>query len=270
MSTFHHRFFIIGLLVIALGLAACREREVIVVLPTQIDIDAAATAAVLTREAPPSGFEIVSFPQIDANINNLDFYRAEVSLAFDGTFARTPRLASAATSAIITVNSAQQAKRIESTFDNNLQEDTEPVQLDAVLLGEDTFVVRNGTCITNADQAELATQLSASAVLGGIQQAEAFGQRATLNGEPVWLYRFDAEDLVLPNVTQIDNSRIVGLSGELWVSPTTNTVIRYYLNLDVENVTLFGEALPVTGSLLMRYDLYLHEDSANISVPFGC
>jgi hypothetical protein len=256
--------------VVCVLLAACREREVVVVLPTEVDINAAATAAVLTREAPPQGFETVSFPQIDQNTANLDHYRAEVSLSFEGNFARTPRLASATTTAMITVNRAQQAKRVESSFVNNLQDGNEPVQLDAVRLGEDDFVVQNGRCLTNADQAELATQLSAAAVLGGVQQAESAAQRATLNGEAVWLYRFDAEDLVLPNVQQIDNSRIVGLSGELWVSPATNTVIRYYLNLDVENVTLFGEALPVTGSLLLRYDLYLHEDAANINVPFGC
>jgi hypothetical protein len=35
-------------------------------------------------------------------------------------------------------------------------------------------------------------------------------------------------------------------------------------------VTLFDEPLPVTGALILRYDLFLHEDPPNISIPFGC
>jgi hypothetical protein len=107
-------------------------------------------------------------------------------------------------------------------------------------------------------------------VLGGVREARALPRRAIVNGEQVWEYSFTLDDLNLPNVSFGDNSRVVGLSGELWVSPARGVVVRYYLNLNVENVTLFDEPLPVTGALILRYDLFLHEDPPNISIPFGC
>lgn len=259
-------FFLIALLL----LTSCRQREVIITLPTETTLEQAATAAVLTREAPPPGFDVVRFPLIDANLTQLDSYRAQFSFAFNGTFARTPRLASTETRGETTANVLQQARRTVSTISTTLQPDVRPLQLDAVLLGEDPFLVRDGVCITNREEALLATQLIAGTVLGGVREARALPRRAVVNGEQVWEYRFTLEDLNLPNVTFGDNSRVVGLSGELWVSPARNVVVRYYLNLNVENVTLFNEPLPVTGALVLRYDLFLHEDPPNISIPFGC
>jgi hypothetical protein len=46
--------------------------------------------------------------------------------------------------------------------------------------------------------------------------------------------------------------------------------MRYYLTMDVENVTLFSSTLPVTGTLTLQYDLYDVGIVPNISVPFGC
>lgn len=258
------------LLTLALLLTACRQREIVITLPTETTLEMAATAAVLTREAPPPGFERVRFPVIDANLTQLDSYRAQFSFAFNGTFARTPRLASTETRGETTANVLQQARRTVSTISTTIQPDVRPLQLDAVLLGQDPFLVRDGACVTNRDEALLATNLVAGAVLGGVREAQALPRRAIVNGEQVWEYSFTLDDLNLPNVTLGDNSRIVGMSGELWVSPSRNVVVRYYLNLNVENVTLFDEPLPVTGAIIVRYDLFLHEDPPNISIPFGC
>lgn len=255
---------------LGLALSACRQREIVITMPTQANMDMAATASVLTREAPPSGFDTVSFPQLDANTAALDHFRAEVSFVFNGTFSRTPRLAAADTSAVITAYPAEQARRVVATITNTIQPDTRPITLDAVLLGNDPFLVRNGTCTDRPEEARLATQLDAAALLGGIEQAQVAPRRATLNGEAVWLYTFTQADMLLPALTMGDNSRVIGLSGELWVSPSRNVVVRYYVNLDVDNVTLFNQPLPVTGSILMRYDLYLHEEPPNINVPYGC
>lgn len=262
--------FKLALLVLLLGLTACRQREIVIMLPTETTLEQAATAAVLTREAPPAGFERVRFPIIDANLTQLDSYRAQFSFAFNGTFARTPRLASTETRGETTANVLQQARRTVSSISTTIQPDVRPLQLDAVLLGEDPFLVRDGTCVTNREEALLATNLIAGAVLGGVREAQALPRRAVVNGEPVWEYSFTLDDLILPNVTLGDNSRIVGMTGELWVSPARNVVVRYYLNLNVENVTLFDEPLPVTGAIILRYDLFLHEDPPNISIPFGC
>jgi hypothetical protein len=257
-----------GALIVAL--VACRPREAEVVLPTVVDLDTAATQAVLTREAPPPGFASVSFPRIDANLGDIPGWRSEFSLAFNGNFSRTSRSATALTEGVQRYNLLQNARRLTISFVNTLQTDADPVALEIVTLGEDPFLVRNGVCIRAEDEARLAAQLSAGAVLGGLQQAAAAPQRAIINGQQAWRYSFTHEDLVLPGVTFGDDSRVTGLAGELWVAPALNAVVRYYLNLDVENVGLFESSLPVTGTLLLRYDLYREETPPNISVPFGC
>jgi hypothetical protein len=258
------------LLALTVLLTACRQREVVIVLPTETTLELAATAAVLTREAPPPGFDVVRFPLIDANLTQLDSYRAQFSFAFNGTFARTPRLASTETHGETTANVLQRARRTVSTIRTTLRPNVQPLQLDAVLLGDDPFLVRDGVCVQNREEALLATNLIAGTVLGGVREARALPRRAIVNGEQVWEYSFTLDDLNLPNVSFGDNSRVIGLSGELWVSPARGVVVRYYLNLNVENVTLFDEPLPVTGALILRYDLFLHEDPPNISIPFGC
>lgn len=251
-------------------LAACRPREAEVVLPTVVDLDTAATQAVLTREAPPPGFASVSFPGVDANLDDIPGWRSEFSLAFNGNFSRTSRSATALTEGVQRYNLLQNARRLTISFVNTLQADANPIALEIVTLGEDPFLVRNGVCIQAEDEARLAAQLSAGAVLGGVRQAVSAPQRAIINGQQAWRYTFTHEDLVLPGLSFGDDSRVTGLTGELWVSPALNAVVRYYLNLDVENVGLLESALPVTGTLLLRYDLYLEETPPNISVPFGC
>jgi hypothetical protein len=59
-------------------------------------------------------------------------------------------------------------------------------------------------------------------------------------------------------------------SGELWIAPQQRVVVRYYLNLTVNNAILFDRQLPVSGTVLLRYDLYDVGTPFNISVPFGC
>ena len=47
-------------------------------------------------------------------------------------------------------------------------------------------------------------------------------------------------------------------------------VVRFYVNLDVENAFIFDRQLPVTGQVILRYDLYDIGVVPNITVPFGC
>jgi hypothetical protein len=58
--------------------------------------------------------------------------------------------------------------------------------------------------------------------------------------------------------------------GEIWVAPQHNVVVRFYVTLNVQNVYLFDRQLPVTGQVIIRYDLYDIGVPQNISVPFGC
>jgi hypothetical protein len=274
VSRVKKRFLWLGAILMLSLLGACR-RENIVTLPTPITADTAATHIFLTREAPPKGFDTVSFASLDANLNTLDGWRYEMSFEFEGVFARTTRLTSATTTAQVQANNLFSARRVTASIDNDLQAETAPTQLEAVKLGEDAFLLRDGVCNTPAsdtpsNEARLASELGVGVLLGGLSSAPVAYKRATLNSEAVWLYTVTSDALVLPNVGKTAESVITLTSGELWVSPSRNVVVRFYATLDVQNVTIFGGTLPVTGILQLRYDLYDVGILPNIGVPFGC
>ncbi|MBZ0300114.1 MAG: hypothetical protein K8J31_10250, partial [Anaerolineae bacterium] len=92
---------------------------------------------------------------------------------------------------------------------------------------------------------------------------------ATLNSQEAWQYQFATEDLNLPAI-RLDDDGTLNATGELWVAPESNVVVRFYVNLDVENAFIFDRQLPVTGQVILRYDLYDIGDVPNITIPFGC
>ena len=96
------------------------------------------------------------------------------------------------------------------------------------------------------------------------------GQRAVLNGEEAWLYTFAPEDLSIPAIRLGDDGRMTVSGGELWIAPARSAVVRFYVNLDVENAVIFDRQLPVTGRVLLRYDVYEIGEAYNITIPFGC
>jgi hypothetical protein len=106
----------------------------------------------------------------------------------------------------------------------------------------------------------------------GVREREAFrtSLRATLNGEEAWQYTFTASDLNLPSIRLSDEGQLILNGGELWVAPEHNAVVRFHVNLEVTNAILFDRALPVTGQVIIRYDLYDIGVAPNITVPFGC
>ena len=84
-----------------------------------------------------------------------------------------------------------------------------------------------------------------------------------------WQYRFETEDLNLPSI-RLDENGTLAANGELWVAPERDTVVRFYVNLDVENAFIFDRQLPVSGQVIVRYDLYDIGNVPNITIPFGC
>jgi hypothetical protein len=105
--------------------------------------------------------------------------------------------------------------------------------------------------------------------VGGVTSAVPTGRHAILNDQEVWEYRVETENLNLPSIHLNDNGTL-SATGELWIAPEHNTVIRFYVNLDVENAIVFDQQLPVTGQVLLRYDLFDIGEVPNITVPFGC
>jgi hypothetical protein len=170
----------------------------------------------------------------------------------------------------VTFNQIGSARRVVTTIDDDLEEASDPLQYEGVRLGPDTFLVRNSTCVRGGEQAELLADLSAGDLLGGVRSARTAAQIATINGEQVWKYDFTFDDMALPNVRFNSESIVRSLSGELWVAPQHNAVVRYYITMEVENVGIFQQTLPVSGVLALRYDLYEVGTVPNIAVPFGC
>jgi len=260
---------------IVLGmLASCSTQrgQTLEDLPTRADMVEAATAQFLTENAPPEGFrESVSFPEVDAGLNELPGWHYVVNLEFDGVFARTPRETTATASADVWFNQLGSARRVVVNTSGELIGRQENTQYEAVRLGPDAFLVQGNTCLSNAEQdAQTAANLRAGELVGGIQRATPTGLHATLNNEEAWQYTFSASDLNLPSIHLSDEGQLLLNGGELWVAPARNAVIRFYVNLNVTNAIIFDRQLPVTGTVIIRYDLFDIGVAPNITVPFGC
>lgn len=256
---------------ILLALAACNRGQGLEDIPTQASIDDLATQTVLTQNAPPEGWrENISFPEIDANLRELPGWRYEVLLTVDGTFARTPRRTTASTRAEVWFNQLASARRVVVETSSDLSGELEESQREGVRLGPDSFLVRQNTCASNTPESATTADLSAGGLIGGVRNAVPAVQRAVINNEEVWRYSFTTEDLILPQIELGDSGQMTSSGGELWVSPTRRVVIRFWLNLEVENAVVFGSTLPVSGQVIIRYDLYDIGVVPNIAVPFGC
>jgi hypothetical protein len=253
-------------------LAACDRGMTPDDLPTPINPETFATEVFSTQNAPPTGFSTVSFPQIDANLNLLSDGRYVVTLSFNGVFTSIGRDTSAAATAEVWFNQLGSARRVRLQTTGELIGQEEDQTFEAVRLGPDTFLVRNNACLRGADAVQ-AADLGAGALIGGVNNAASTATHEVINvaGVESWRYTFTDADLVLPNIRPAEGGVItMAAPGEVWVAPQHNVVMRFYVTLNVQNVYLFDRQLPVTGQVIIRYDLYDIGVLQNISVPFGC
>lgn len=254
-------------------LTACQPRD-LPMLPTEIpqDLDAVATAIQLTENAPPDRFKDgIRLPQLGAKTEQLASWRAIVQLQFDGIFAGTSRQTRAASRAEIQHELLGSKRRVVLSVDGALFEQDAPLVTEGVRLGPDTFFVRDQHCAVTTDSAMFAiADLDVSTLIGGVDFATPDGSgKAIINGTEVWRYAFTPDALTLQNLN-VGGGRILDTNGELWFSPTHEAVVRFYLVVDAENVTVFDSQTPVTGTLTLQYDLLEIDTPQNISVPFGC
>src|SRR5690349_20853903 len=106
-------------------LAGCnRPTEV---LPTVAEPNAIATGLVLTEFAPPAGYESISFPAIDGNVEDLSGWRSEMLFSFNGAYSSTSRTAAASTQASVYFDQVGSARRVLATVDTDLEEASEPI-----------------------------------------------------------------------------------------------------------------------------------------------
>jgi hypothetical protein len=257
-------------------LAACRERLAPEDIPTPASIESMATALPLTQNAPPAPYNanVTRFAEINAGLNQLAGGRYTVQLEFDGVYSDTQLAADAQTQANVEFDQVSSARRVVfSTAGSLFGGDGEGVNADyeAARLGPDAFLVRDDVCLSSGGaDAATAADLSASALIGGLTTTTPIGRQATINGEPVYAYEVTADTLNFPLVRLGDNGRMTIDSYELWISPAKGAVVRYYVNMSVENAVLFDIPQPVTGQLLVRYDAFDLGTPFNITVPFGC
>lgn len=266
---------LLGVTLILLWLTGCSDRgRTLDDLPTPItDLDAYATALVMTQNAPPERFrEFIRYPRLDAGLDELSNWRGMISLDFDGVFAGTPRPARGHVTAEVFYNQLGTERRIVLATEGELLTSGTPTRLEAVRIGGDTYLVQENTCTsTTGQESASVADLGVGSLIGGVREAVPTGEKQRINGFEVWRYAFlqDALD-VSPSVQLDAEGRMTLLGGELWFSPEHEAVVRFYLTLDVENVRVFGSQLPVTGLVVMRYDLFDVGVNPNISVPFGC
>ena len=264
----------LALLILITG--ACRDRGLTPEdMPTRVpSFEQMATSEFMTRNAPPVGFrDSVTYPKIDDYLSSLPNWHYQAVMQFDGVFARTPREVDAVARQDAWHNLLGRQRRVVIEGGGELLQQEQESLLEGVRLGDDVYLVRDHICVAaGGEQAALLADLRAGDLIGGVQNAIPNGVTATINGESVWYYAFTADDLFLPQVQRNVDSRVVMTGGELWVSPEHNAVIRFYVNLDVENVVLsfVDNPLPLTGALILRFDLYDIGVDPNITEPFGC
>lgn len=241
-------------------------------IPTPAEVNGVATAQVLTQNAPPEGFrDTVSYPQVDAGLRDLPGWRYLVELSFDGVFTRTPRQTSATARAEVWFNQLGSARRMMVETAGELIGQREDAAYEAVRLGPDAFLVQNNVCLgIDTPDAAAAADLSAGELVGGVENAVPTGRKAVLNGAQAWEYGFTQADLRLPSIRLADGGSMTLIGGELWVAPEFNTVVRFYVTMDVQNTLIFNRQLPVDGQVIIRYDLFDIGVAPNITVPFGC
>jgi hypothetical protein len=265
--------FNVGLLLFFIfALAACNSQrgQTLEQIPTPAQINRLATAQYLTQNAPPPDYRgPAAIPEVDAGLSDLPGARYIVHLEFNGVFANTPRQTNASANAEVWLRQIGSARRVIVSTSGELL-GKENNAFEAVRLGPDAFMVRQNTCLAKASDAEVAADLRAGTLVGGVKRAVPTGRRATINNEDSWEYSFIAGDLNLPSIRFAEGGSLNASSGELWIAPKHHAVVRLYVNLDVTNAIIFDRQLPVTGQVILRYDLYDVGIAPNITVPYGC
>lgn len=244
-------------------------------LPTLSSVGSLQTAVVLTQVAPPPAFQsILALPQIDAHLSDQPAWDATVQITFDGSFAADSAgvTTTGTIEAQIFHDELNSARRVLFHAEGGAFGATVARDLEAVRIGNDYYLVNQGTCtrVTDTPSRQIA-DLMPSSLLGGVSHARLTpGSRQELNGLPTWAYTFAPGDVTVPLAHPAANGTVTIAAGSLWIAPSVNAAARFTLTVNVQNVTLLNAAQAVTGQLRESYTLNTVGTLHNISIPFGC
>lgn len=273
----HFYALLITLLISVMLLAACDRLlgDEDIVLPTQasLDFDQYQTAIVFTQNAPPTGFETVAFPQIDDNLITTVYSRFEINLYLEnGYYSDTGEPVGQGYMRLRVWNDEfNVARHLQMEFLGDVFAGSSS-NLDIVRISNDYYMVDvNGVCITDPSVIAEIANLNAGQLIGGFEFAQPTGRQDTVNGIEVWQYGFDPQYVNRPAVELLaDTSAVDLLTGEVWVSPQYNVVVRYGIEMNVHRVRLLFGDREVTGRLRFQYDVFDIGVPPNISIPNGC
>lgn len=274
------RFWSMALLVSLIGLmiGACDEVDKLagdeeVVIPTLATLTDLQTAQYLTQVAPPAGFATVSFPGIDDNLRTTVYSHVVITVSFDGAYSDPAPDDPANIQSSMRIefwnDEFNVARQVRIEFLGNVFSG-DGSNLNVVRLSNNFYMLNpNGVCITDPAQTRDIATLQASQLLGGVNLANPTGRpNELINGYKSWQYGFTPSAMNYPSI-QTTNAIDI-LTGELWVAPEYNVVIRYRVEMNVyQAILLFGNR-PVTGRMVFQYDVDQIGIPPSISVPNGC
>ncbi len=258
--------------VVIVVLAACTPPPAI---PTQTNIEMAQTASFQTENAPPPGFDVVSFAPIDKGLEALPHYHYTVSMRFEGVFADNQQPAEGTLSAEVYANPISAERRVILRASGTAFELAAARNIEGVRLGNAFyFVDQNGVCspATDDPNRRRAAELTAGDLVGGVGKGTPTYGRKSEGGLNVWQYTFTPADLTLPQIAMTQGGQVRVASGELWAAPSLNVAWQYALTLEIESVIVpvFQNNRQLTGRLFVDYTLIETGTPYNIAIPFGC
>lgn len=261
------------LLLLLLSVAACQPDRTV---PTVASIEGLSTEAFLTEQAPPPAYHKVAFERIDANLSLLPAWHHRVTLEFEGTTTATASQPATPLTGMISADVYANELRGEKRVVLNVagaafNADPQGSTVEGVRIGNDYYVVNpNKICTVAKDAANRRiTELTASALIGGVKQATFTYNQREINARRAWEYAFTPGNVVPPIVELREGSSMTIASGTLWIAPSTNAVAEYRITFNITNVSIQGSP-PLDGVVRVFYELKETGDMFNISIPFGC
>jgi len=266
MNTARRRWLV---LIVCAVLSACTPSAA--PLPTVSSFEMAQTAQVQTQNAPPTGFNVVTFPLIDAHLSDQPAWYAALTITFDGVFAADQQKTTGTLNAQIYRNELTTGRRVLFKANGSVFGITDERALEGVRLGNDYYLVAQNVCSQVADTTtRQIADLAAGSLLGGVKSAKPTGQRDTIGGLAAWEYAFAPDAITTPILHLAAKGSATVAAGDLWVAPSVNGVARFTLTVNVQNATLLQGDQVVSGQLREVYELREVGTLYNISIPFGC